>query len=141
MSKRQSYTIGGIKKRHGRLIRTVAVFFVLFTGADLALPQYFCGGEEIGGLPLGSVRAASTEAGDPVTDRSALPAPEAPLPGQDSDQVPHEEDCFCCCAHVLPGLACTAATAGELKTPQPPLEQQSLPSPPLSLQYHPPRFA
>lgn len=135
---KQGFTIIPIRRRHGRIVRAVALFFVLFTGADIAMPQYFCGGEEIGGLPLTSV-IASTEAGESSTDRSAIP--EAPLPGQDSDQVPHEEDCFCCCAHVLPGMAFNATAAGELKTPQPPLEQDSLPSPPLPLQYHPPRFA
>jgi hypothetical protein len=137
---KQGFTIIPIRRRHGRLVRAVALFFVLFTAGDIALPQYFCGGEEIGGLPLTSV-IASTEVGDSGTDRAAVPAPEAPLPGQDSDQAPHEEDCFCCCAHVLPGMAFNTSAAGELRTPQPPLEQQSLPSPPLSLQYHPPRFA
>ncbi|MDQ3802349.1 MAG: hypothetical protein M3416_00615 [Acidobacteriota bacterium] len=122
------------------MIRATAVFFLLFTIADIALPQYFCGGEEVAGLPLSSA-TLSGDAGDPVTDRSTIPTPEAPLPGQDSDQEPHEEDCFCCCAHVLPGMAFNATAAGELKTPQPPLEQESLPSPPLPLQYHPPRFA
>ncbi len=119
----------------------MALFFLLFTVGDIALPQYFCAGEELAGLPLRSVSAASTEVGDSVPDRAAVPAPETPLPGQDSEQVPHEEDCFCCCAHVLAGLAFTPSGAGELKTAQPPLEQDSLPSPPLPLQYHPPRFA
>ena len=140
MSMRQSFTIHGIKKRHGQLVRAVSVFFLLFTAGDIALPQYFCGGEEIGGLPLNRV-IASDEVGDSGIDRAAVPAPEAPLPGQDSKQVPHEEDCFCCCAHVLPGLAFTAATSGQLTSLQRPLEQESLPSPPLPLQYHPPRFA
>lgn len=140
LSMRRSHTIDGIKKRHARLIRAVAVFFILFTVGDITLPQYFCRGEEIGGLPLGSV-AASTEDGDPGTKRSAIPSSEDSLPGQDSEQAPHEEDCFCCCAHVLPALAFTRAAAAELKSPEPPQKQASLPSPPLRLPYHPPRFA
>lgn len=137
---RRSYTIDGIKKRHGRLVRAVAIFFLLFTVGDIGLPQYFCGGEEIGGLPLGSVAHASTRAGDPDTERSAIPASEDSLPGQGSDPAPHEEDCFCCCAHVLPALAFTRAAA-ELRSPEPPQKQQSLPTPSLQLPYHPPRFA
>jgi hypothetical protein len=50
------------KKKHGRLVRGVVVFFLLFTGADLTMPQYFCGGEEVGNLPLQS-RVAKTNAG------------------------------------------------------------------------------
>ena len=42
---KQGFTIVSIRRRHGRLVRAVALFFVLFTGADIALPQYFCGGE------------------------------------------------------------------------------------------------
>jgi hypothetical protein len=43
MSMRQSFTIDGIKKRHGRLVRAEAIFFLLFTVADITMPQYFCG--------------------------------------------------------------------------------------------------
>lgn len=117
-------------RRHGRLVRGVAVFFLLFTVADITLPQYFCGGEEIGGLPLAETAGLGAEAGT-----------ETPWPGRDSEQAPHEEDCFCCCAHVLPGFVLTPAPIAEQGSLQPPLKLDSLPSPPLRLQYHPPRFA
>ena len=138
---KQKFTIDGIRKRHGRVVRAVAFFFVLFTGADIALPQYFCGGEEVGGLPLSHVAVTPAEAADPGTERSAVPAPADPLPGQVPDEAPHEEDCFCCCAHVLPALAFTRAATAELRSPEPPQKQQSLPSAPLQLPYHPPRSA
>ena len=138
---KQEFTISSIRKRHGRLIRAVSVFFLLFTAADIALPQYFCGGEEVGGLPLSHVAAAPAEAADPGTERSSVPAPADSLPGQVPDEAPHEEDCFCCCAHVLPALAFTRAATAELRSPEPPQKQQSLPSPPLQLLYHPPRSA
>ena len=138
---KQEFTISSIRKRHGRLIRAVSVFFLLFTVADIAMPQYFCGGEEVGGLPLGSVATSPSEAADPGTERSAVPEPEDSLPGQVPEEAPHEEDCFCCCAHVLPGLAFTRAANAELRSPGPPQERESLPSPPLRLPYHPPRFA
>ena len=132
--RRQGGDITG-RRRHGRLVRAVAVFFLLFTVADITLPQYFCAGEEIGGRPLAST--AFPETAGLGTDLGT----EAPLPGRDSEQVPHEEDCFCCCAHVLPGLVVTPVVAAELRSLQPPLKLDSLPSPPLPLQYHPPRFA
>lgn len=138
---KKGFTIIPIRRRHGRLVRAVALFFVLFTGADIALPQYFCGGEEVGGLPLGSVATSASEAADPGAERSAVPSPEDSLPGRVPDEAPHEEDCFCCCAHVLPALAFTRAATAELRSPEPPQKQQSLPSSPLQLPYHPPRFA
>lgn len=138
---KQGFTIIPIRRRHGRIVRAVALFFVLFTGADIAMPQYFCAGEEVAGLPLSHVAATPAEAADPGTERSAVPAPEDPLPGQVPDEAPHEEDCFCCCAHVLPGLAFTRSATAELRSPEPPQKQQSLPTPPLQLPYHPPRFA
>lgn len=133
---KQRFNISSIRKRHARLVRAVAVFFVLFTLCDIGLPQYFCGGgEEVGGLPLHL--SATAETGD----RSDSFAPEAPSQGQDSEQAPHEEDCFCCCAHVLAGLAITPVASAELKSQQFPLKLDSLPSPTLPLQYHPPRIA
>ena len=121
-------------RRHGRLVRAVAVFFVIFSVADITLPQYFCAGEEIGGLPLSAMNARE------AAGLGAETGTGAPSPGRDSE-APHEEDCFCCCAHVLPGLAVTPVVAAELRSQQPPLGLDSLPSPPLPLQYHPPRFA
>lgn len=121
-------------RRHGRIVRAVAVFFVLFSVADITLPQYFCAGEEIGGLPLSAMNAPE------AASLGAETGTGAPSPGRDSE-APHEEDCFCCCAHVLPGLAVTPVVAAELRSLQPPLGLDSLPSPPLPLQYHPPRFA
>ena len=131
---KRGLTMKSSRKRHARLVRAVAVFFVLFTVADITLPQYFCAGEEIGGLPLSATY--TTEA----ASLGAETGTEAPSPGRDSE-APHEEDCFCCCAHVLPGLAVTPVAVAELRSLQPPLGLDSLPSPPLPLQYHPPRFA
>ena len=121
-------------RRYGRIVRAVALFFVLFTVADITLPQYFCGSEEIGGRTLAATVTPET------AGLGADPGTQAPSPGRDSE-APHEEDCFCCCAHVLPGLAVTPVVAAELRSPQPPLGLDSLPSPPLPLQYHPARFA
>jgi hypothetical protein len=123
---KKEFIIIPIRRGHGRLVRALALFFVLFTGADIALPQYFCGGEEVGGLPLGSVATSTSEDS---------------LPGQVPDEAPHEEDCFCCCAHVLPGLAFIRAATAELRSLEPPQKHESLPTPPLQLPYHPPRFA
>lgn len=120
----------------------VAVFFLIYTGADIMLPQYFCGGEEIGNLPL-QTRITTTDDRDAneragaVISSSENSHPER-LPEQ---EAPHEEDCFCCCAHILPGLHFANIGASETKSLRAPAETKRLPSPTLQSTYHPPRFA
>ncbi len=139
---RSELTVNYISKRYGRLVRGVAIFLLLFTGADLTMQQYFCGGEEIGGLPLQRVTLASTASDrDGENNAAAVPTSNDSQPDQPSDKAPCDEDCFCCCAHVLPGLGFASICNSELKSPQKPLEKDFLPSPPLQSTYHPPRFA
>jgi hypothetical protein len=141
---RSSFTIGGFRNRHGRLLRAVAVFFLLYTGADIALPQYFCGGEAAG-LPDVIIASTSTTIGGDAHvytngDLTVLNASDS-QPGRHETETPHAEDCFCCCAHVLTGLAFKVVENVELKSPQASYEERSVLSPTLPLQYHPPRFA
>lgn len=141
---RSSFTIGGFRNRHGRLVRAVAVFFLLYTGADITLPQYFCGGEAAG---LPDVIIASTSAtvrGDTrvhTNDDLTVSDASDSRPGRPETETPHEEDCFCCCAHVLTGPAFKVVESAELKSPQTTYSERSVLSPPLPLQYRPPRFA
>lgn len=129
------------RKKHGLLVRGVALFFLLFTGADLTMPQYFCGEEMAGqqGRAGSSVLASNL----PEKNEVAIAAPDSrnSTPGQPSDQEPHEEDCFCCCAHLLLSLDFSCDGTPELTSPSTPLSSDSLPSPPLQVTYHPPRFA
>lgn len=139
---RYGFTIGGFRNRHGRLLRAVALFFLLYTCADIALPQYFCAGEA-GGLP--DVAVASTVAADDAhTTRggsSSVSDDRGSRPQRPEQEIPHEEDCFCCCAHVLMVSAFKVVETAELRTYPAPAEERSVLSPPLPLQYHPPRFA
>ncbi len=131
-----------IRKRHGRVVRGLAVFFLLFTGADLLLPQYFCGEGEIGGLPF-EITASATRTPERAGDGQLMAAsrPEDSRPDQQPDKAPHDEDCFCCCAHILPGLCLTNPGASEMKSPSVSIVSDSLPSPPVKATYHPPRIA
>jgi hypothetical protein len=143
MSIRSGFTIGGLRNRHGRLLRAVAVFFLLYTGADIALPQYFCGGEAAG-LPDVVVAATMTAVGGSniLTDHEvSISNASDSRPGRPEKEAPHEEDCFCCCAHMLTGLAFKVVETAELKSSPASPEERSVLSPPLPLQYHPPRFA
>lgn len=141
---RSGFTIGGFRNRHGRLLRAVAVFFLLYTGADIALPQYFCAGEAAG-LPDIIMAPTSTAAGGDThaltEDYPAVSDASDSWPSRPEQEAPHEEDCFCCCAHVLTGLAFRAVESAELKSQPASPEERSVLSPPLPLQYHPPRFA
>ncbi len=128
-------------KRNWRLVRLVAIFFLLHTGADLFLPQYFCSGE-MGGLPASSRVLASTGADSNLFTRDVSSrldnTDEVPSPDR---EVPHEEDCFCCCAHVLPCTGFVNAVVSDLRSPQLPSAERLVPSPQLRGPYHPPRLS
>lgn len=129
-----------IRDRHARLVRALAVFFLLFTGADIVMPEYFCGQEEqLGGIALKAVspgdarRAPDRDlvASADEDSRSSEPAPEAP----------HEEDCFCCCAHVVPAQTLSLVAAPVAVLPPDAPVAVTVPSPPLPTAYRPPRSA
>ncbi len=126
-------------ERRRRLTRAVAVFFLLHAGADLALPQYFCA-EDFGGRvaasPTYSIMPAQNEQIASSFDKSDGTPSETP-----SEQVPHEEDCFCCCAHVLPSADLSRLELNELSSTQSVIKTDSLPSPPVREMYRPPRIA
>ncbi len=121
-----------------RLTRAVAIFFLLHAGADLALPQYFCA-EDFGGRAAASstdsIKLAQNGQVASAFDKSDSIPSETP-----SEQVPHEEDCFCCCAHVLPSADLARIELNELRPTQPVSKTDSLPSPPVREMYRPPRI-
>ncbi len=138
---RPNFDLSSIRKKYGRSVRAVAVFFLLFTGADIALPQYFCGEEEIGGLPLTFVTQVPANVEADSENSTAIRESQGARPDRPAPEAPHEEDCFCCCAHVLPGLYAPTVAGAELKSPAIAPATDALPSPPLRDAYHPPRFA
>ena len=74
-----------------RIFWAAAVFLLLFTAVDLALPAS-CG-EEQESLNASLVRMTS------ASDGSAIRAASGDADGQHARQ----DDCFCCCAHVVAG--------------------------------------
>jgi hypothetical protein len=127
--------------RRGYLVRGVAVFFVLFVFVDLAFPQ-LCQ-EAADGIP-GRIHATAQAAGrEPdATDRAgAVQNSEDSRDGQHPEQAPHEEDCFGCCGHVLPGTEFPGLKVVEIVSlPTPPVYTQ-VPTPSLRNPYHPPRIS
>lgn len=122
-------------------MRAVTILFLLYTGGDILLPQYFCGGEELGGLTLQFTVSASIDSKSDDTRFASINSSDSSRPEHPQDQEPHEEDCFCCCAHVLPGFGFKGIIAYEPGQLSVISAMDSLPSPPLPHTYHPPRFA
>jgi hypothetical protein len=129
-----------IRKKHGHVARSLALFFLLFTGADLFLPQYFCGGEEVGRIPVNGQTVSSTSKANTPFIATAFQSDNS-RPDQPEDREHHEEDCFCCCAHVLPGAGFGNLVVLDLISLPAPPSLDSLLSPPLQVTYHPPRIA
>lgn len=124
----------------GRLVRAVAVLFLLHTGADLVFPQ-LCNEEPVGITMNQSFSVAE----DPVGDYQAVAA-SVPRSNESSENPrrkdpPKDEDCFCCCSHVLPGTITAAIAVTDIPSHVTRLEYLSVLSPPLARAFHPPRFA
>ncbi len=130
-------------KRHGLLVRVIAIFFLLYTGADIASPQ-LCN-EELVGMSGEAQAVELTPINTGSVHSNAIAAvsvaPEDSQKDQPADQPSQDEDCFCCCAHVLPGMVITNAIVFDLSTPSFVLEHVLVPSPPLGSTFRPPRFA
>lgn len=118
------------------ICRGIAVFFLLFTIVDISSPHVCC--EELNGLVESVAQSAAVNASivdDGVTaiinDDSRSQPPAKPSAS--------EEDCFCCCSHVLPSLSLNMAVL-DCKSPETDPQQDCLLTPPLRALYHPPRF-
>ncbi len=136
-----------LSKAYYRLIknvswRRVAAFLLLgiasfdLTVVDMISPQLCEGGSGAiaGAIPVENAdrrsdRNATVKAA--ITDQSSLPQ-------QDSSPASTEDDCFCCCSHVLPGCPVNHVTLNMMPRIDIPLIE-SLPSPPPQNTFHPPR--
>lgn len=129
---------------HSAFVRGLAVFFLLFAFADMAFPQIFCR-EELGGLlNIRSAVASKSDTSTIVKEKSTVAVNDDSSHSQPDDpsrEVPHEEDCFCCCAHVLTGISFQPNVPGAMKPLPFALYPDSIPNPPLRGTYHPPRIA
>lgn len=117
------------------LYRGIAVFFVLFTFVDISSPHLCC--DELNGLA--SAAQGSTINAPVVDDRIPAIDKDDSVPQQPATPPASEEDCFCCCSHVLPGVSFSVAVL-HFKSPQVDPQTDSLLTPPLKALYHPPRF-
>lgn len=119
--------------RPNRVYRVVALFFLVFTFIDLACPGICRDDFDDLGTQIPAQIAAKT-----------IVQSYAPDAGQqerrDSRPQPLEEDCFCCCPHILPTYQIESPVL-TAKLPQHPAPAASLPNAPPGGTYHPPRSA
>lgn len=127
------------KLRKGRLVRAIALLFLFHTGVDLLFPQ-LCSEE-----PVNMAVSQSLPVLNEGKDTEFFVRVAGSLPGDHSEDQrsdpPRDEDCFCCCTHVMASPGFVSPDNVELKLPF--SSQQEIPilSAPPNNPYHPPRFA
>ena len=128
-----------------KLFRGIVILFLIYPAVELAYPE-FCGESAVsilGGrsvvlaahqLPSASTSASTAES---VTRNSERSLPQLP---RDND-VPDDEDCFCCCAHVMPSPLFVNPETSALAVLSGLQPRVSIPTASLGAPYHPPRSA
>lgn len=116
-----------------RLFRGVVLLFLVYTAVEFAFPQ-FCG--ERAFSIVGSTTAASVrESGLQLSQRDSS---ESPRPDND---LPDNDDCFCCCGHVMPSPPFVNPQRSAMVALSDQLDPVSIPDASLGAPYHPPRSA
>ena len=122
-----------------RLFRATALLFLLYTGVDLVFPQ-ICAEE-----PVGAATTQSFErSGEVKTANRSTVASFGTSEGtrnQQGSEVPcRDEDCFCCCAHVMPSPLFVEPSTADSNLGKGLRPRLSIISAPLNTPDHPPRF-
>src|SRR6266487_2075566 len=115
-----------------RLLRGIALMFLIYTAMDLASPD-LCRGEAIGDNPQGivaEVRPRLIDNARQSVDR--MEASDKEPTNEPAEQPSDDDDCFCCCSHVLPGTVIANVSVTDLRLPVTFLEYLSVLSPPLA---------
>lgn len=125
--------------RRSQLLRVIAMLFLLHSGVDMLFPQ-LCTGEEPFGGSFGSTWLVPTI--DSAQEQAFAVDGSSGFPGdQHSDPQHRDEDCFCCCTHVMPSPVFASPDDAELVISTSTVHRIFIPSPPSDNPYHPPRLA
>lgn len=87
----------GAVQRH--VMRGVAILFLLYTAADLSHPQ-MCTEDLKDVVPVKESSLIGANAAESVQVLS-VSGDQREQPNTPQNQSPSDEDCFCCCAHVV----------------------------------------
>ena len=124
-------------RRKERLLKAVAILFLIYTGIDLVTCQVCC--ENVAGLPIEVALALSAER--QVNESLAvMSAPSEKSQDERRSNPSRDEDCFCCCTHVMPSRAFASSANTDLKMNTSLADNIPIPTAPLNNPYHPPRF-
>ena len=117
----------------------VLIFFVM-TLADIASPQN-CGEDVWGLLKAASPQSSVQTPADFGPEAARISADsQQQQPASDPDSAPADDDCICCCSHILPGVIFHVDEpdlAPSLNEPT----VTTLPTAPPQSAFHPPRLS
>ena len=119
----------------GRFARFIVILFLFYAGVDITNPQ-LCN-EEFGPAPVLLARNAETQAEAPSPE-TAIQRSEKQRE-QPSAPEGDDEDCFCCCTHVLPAPTTHPNGASDVVLLEHISMPQSVSTAHLNALYHPPR--
>jgi hypothetical protein len=120
--------------RRGIAILLLALAFFDMAVVDLFFPQ-LCGDDQASLLG-----ASPVESSEKVADGFGAIRNQDPLPAQDSHQSGTDEDCFCCCSHIIPSPHVSVATLNCQPQPDDPAIPPFPSSSPHGV-FHPPRLS
>jgi hypothetical protein len=124
-----------------RLARGIVMLFLIYTGLDLASPQ-LCKGDALGDAGGRETIAATFCDGDEnIPAQASINKSSGEQQDQPSEEPCNDEDCFCCCAHILPGTITVSLETSDAITPATFSGSLSTPTPSLASEFHPPRIA
>jgi hypothetical protein len=118
-----------------RLVRVVALLFLAYTAIDIACPE-LCRGE---GTAAEEIGVANTPT---AANQARIFISSATQPGGESSTEPCcDEDCFCCCAHIVPAPITVSIGSSESASLASAEQYLTILTPALPSEFHPPRFA
>lgn len=119
----------------GQLARFIVILFLVYTGVDIMNPQ-LCNDEF---APISSVSAS--DSGKRTEDSVAVVARNLNETSERNEQstTHSDEDCFCCCTHVLPAPTTHPNGVLDVISREASLVSHSVTSAHLMALYHPPR--
>lgn len=127
--------------RRRRFARAITLLFLIYTGFDLASPE-LCKGDALGdsgGKPV--IVTTRRDANEIIEVSNTIEQSTSQHQNQIPEQPANDEDCFCCCTHVIPGTITVSLESADATALSNILEQLSILSPTLPSEFHPPRFA
>lgn len=126
-------------KQKRQIFRAIAILFLFYTGADLLVPQ-ICA-EERGFASPQSI-APKLEVHRQVAYANSLqPDANDSEKNQTPEQPCQDEDCFCCCAHLVSGSVFDGTAIADVRVNSLPRDSILVSSPFPKAHFHPPRFA